>query len=390
VALGALTAIGPLCIDAYLPGLPFLTRELHASASLVQVTITACLFGLAGGQLVAGPLSDALGRRRPLVVGMVLFTVTSALCAVAPSVEVLIVLRAAQGFTGAAGIVIARAIVRDRFAGAAVAHYFALLTLVNGVAPVVAPLLGAQVLRVTSWRGIFVALAAVGAVLAVIAARQSETLPRERRRTGGLAASLGVMRRLASDRVFLGYTLANGFVLGAMFAYISGSAYVLQEIYGLSPQLFSGLFALNAIGIMAASRVAGVLAGRVSLRRLLGAGLAESALGGVVVLASVLLNLGLPALLIGLFLVVSSVGLVQPTTMSLALADHADNAGAASGALGLAQYLIGGAVAPLVGLSGSHSALLMAVLIAALAISGGVICILLTGRRAPIQAGVIP
>ncbi|MGC1184113.1 MAG: multidrug effflux MFS transporter [Candidatus Dormiibacterota bacterium] len=390
MALGALTAIGPLCIDAYLPGLPFLTRELHSNASLVQVTITACLFGLAAGQLVAGPLSDALGRRPPLVVGMVLFTIASGLCAAAPSVEVLIILRAIQGFTGAAGIVIARAIIRDRFSGSAIAHYFALLTLVNGVAPVVAPVFGAQVLRITSWRGIFLALAAVGVVLSVLAVRQTETLPPSRRRRGGLSASLAVMRRLAGDRVFVGYTLANGFVLGAMFAYISGSAYVLQEIYGLTPQLFSGLFALNAVGIMAASRVASLLAGRVPLRRLLAAGLTESALGGIVVLVSVLLHLGLPALLPGLFLVVSSVGLVMPTTMSLALADHGDNAGAASGALGLAQFLIGGAVAPLVGLSGGRSALLMAILIAALGISGGVICILLTGRHGALQAGVIP
>jgi DHA1 family bicyclomycin/chloramphenicol resistance-like MFS transporter len=363
---------------------------LHTSASLVQLTITACLFGLAAGQLVVGPLSDALGRRPPLVVGMILFTVASALCAASPSVDVLIVLRAVQGFTGAAGIVIARAIIRDRFSGAAVAHYFALLTLVNGLSPVLAPLLGAQVLRFTSWRGVFLALAAVGAILSLVASRQKETLAPSRRRTGGLSASLGVMRGLTADRVFVGYALGNGFVLGAMFAYISGSAYVLQEIYRLSPQLFSVVFAINAIGIMVASRVVSFLSGRVPLRRLLAAGLAESAVGGAVVLISVLFHLGLPGLLPGLFLVVSSVGLVMPTTMSLALADHAHNAGSASGALGLAQFTVGGAVAPLVGLSGGHSALLMAILIAALAVSAGAICTLLTRGRPGIQAGAIP
>lgn len=372
--LGSLTAIGPLSIDTYLPALPRLTRDLSAPASLVQLTLTACLAGLAAGQLTAGPISDMWGRRRPLLAGMALYTVASLACMVAPDAPTLVALRFVQGAAGAAGIVIARAVVRDLHDGAAAARYFSLLMLVNGVAPVAAPVVGGQLLRVTSWRGLFVVIAAVGAALTVAALLWlRETLPREDRHTGGLRSTLRTFAGLGRDRAFAGYALAGGLAFAAMFAYISGSPFVIEEIYGLSPQAFSLVFAVNALGLVVAGQAGGLLAGRVRLRVLLTAGLAMSLAGGATLLAAVLAGLGLPGVLPALFLVVAAIGLVMPNATALALTGRPPRvAGSASALLGLAQFVIGGAAAPLVGVAGAHTAVPMAVVIAALAAAASV------------------
>src|SRR5947209_4111624 len=208
--IGALSAFGPLSLDMYLPALPSLSRDLGSGASQAQLTLTACLLGLASGQVIAGPQSDALGRRRPLLVGLLGYAVSSALCAVAPSVPVLIVLRLVQGLTGAAGIVIARAVVRDLYVGTEAARFYALTMLVNGLAPILAPIIGAQLLRVTSWRGVFLVLGAIGVVLFLAGALGlPETLPPERRRTGGIGPILLTFRRLLEDRVFVGYAVSS-------------------------------------------------------------------------------------------------------------------------------------------------------------------------------------
>jgi DHA1 family bicyclomycin/chloramphenicol resistance-like MFS transporter len=253
--LGALSAFGPLSIDMYLPGLPSLGATFDAPAWAVQLTLTACLAGLALGQIVAGPLSDRFGRRRPLLAGVSAYAVASLLCALAPTVHTLVVLRFAQGVAGAAGIVIARAIVRDMHSGVAAARFFSLLMLVNGLAPILAPVIGGQVLTVTTWRGVFVVLAAIGALLvAAAAAGLRETLAPADRHPGGVGETLRTFRRLLSDRVFVGHALACGLAFGAMFAYIAGSPFVIQDIYGASPQLFSVMFAVNALGLVAAGQ----------------------------------------------------------------------------------------------------------------------------------------
>ncbi len=367
--LGALTAFGPLSIDMYLPALPSLTRDLATSAAEAQLTLSACLVGLAVGQALAGPLSDTLGRRRPLVVGLVAYALASLLCAVAPSAEALIALRVAQGVAGAAGIVIARAIVRDLHAGVAAAKFFSLLMLVNGLAPILAPVVGGQLLRVTAWRGIFLVLAAIGAGLALTSAvGLPETLPVERRQTGGLRTTRSALARLLADRAFIGYALSGALGFAAMFAYISGSPFALQEIYGLSPQAFSLAFGTNALGLALAGQVNGRLVGRVSPARLLTAGLAASAAGGIALLAVVGFGvLGLAGVLPCLFVVVASLGFVYPNATALALSDHPRAAGSASAVLGVIQYVVGASAAPLVGLGGSTSALPMALVIAALA-----------------------
>jgi DHA1 family bicyclomycin/chloramphenicol resistance-like MFS transporter len=242
---------------------------------------------------VAGPLSDRFGRRPPLLAGVGAYAVASLLCALAPSIHVLVALRFAQGLAGAAGIVIARAIVRDMYSGRAAARYFSLLMLVNGAAPILAPVLGGQALQVTSWRGIFVVLAAIGVVLVTAAATGlPETLAPARRHAGGVTGTLRTFWRLLRDRPFLGHALACGLSFGAMFAYIAGSPFVLQDIYGASPQLFSVMFAVNALGIVAASQINRALVARHEPRAIMVAALCAQAAGGIALLAAVVAGTG--------------------------------------------------------------------------------------------------
>src|SRR3989442_482960 len=248
----------------YLPGLPALARDLQTGAAQVQLTLTACLVGLAVGQLVVGSISDSEGRRLPLLLGLGGYAATSLLCAVTPSIYLLIVLRLLQGVAGGAGIVIARAVVRDLYSGVAAARFYALLMLVNGLAPILAPVFGSQLLRVGSWRVVFVTLSVIGtALLAVAAIGLRETLPPNRRTAGGLGDTLRTFRMLLADRVFLGCALTSGCAIAAMFAYIAGSPFVLEDIYGVSPQLFSLVFATNALGIIAAGQLSARLVGRI-------------------------------------------------------------------------------------------------------------------------------
>jgi DHA1 family bicyclomycin/chloramphenicol resistance-like MFS transporter len=365
--IGGLSMFGPLSMDLYLPALPALSRDLGGSPSLVQLTLTACLLGLAAGQLVAGPLSDALGRRRPLLVGVATYALASLLCALAPAVPVLVVVRLIQGTGGAAGVVIARAVVRDVYEGSEVARFLALTMLISGLAPILGPVAGGQLLRVTSWRGAFVVLAVIGLLLLVAATGGlAETLPSERRHSGGVSATLRTFRGLVADRLYVGYALSLGLTMGAVFTYVAGAPFVLEGIYGVSPQVFGLLFGTNALGIMLMGQLGGWLVGRVGSRRLLVVGLGAAVAGSLLLLAAVSLDLGLAGVLPGFLLVVSSIGLISPNATALALADHAHQAGSASALLGLLYYMVGAAVAPLAGLGGMHTAVPMAVIIALL------------------------
>lgn len=368
--LGLLSAFAPLSIDMYLPALPSLARGLETSASIAQLSLTACLAGLAVGQLLAGPLSDALGRRRPLLAGVATYTAASLLCVVAPDIWALLALRLLQGLAGAAAIVIARAMVRDLYEGNELARFYALLLIVNGAAPIAAPIIGGQLLRFTSWRGVFAVLAVVGAVLLIVAAGWlPETLPAARRHRGGARALLRDGGRLVTDREFTGYALASGLAFGAMFAYISGSPFALQAKFGVSPQLFSLIFAINGLGIIGAGLASRQMIGRRSARDLLTIGLTCSAGGGLLLLAAALLRIGLPLILPALFAMVSSVGFILPNATALALARYARQAGIAAAVVGVAQFAIGAAAAPLVGIAGSHNDVPMAVVISVLGVS---------------------
>jgi DHA1 family bicyclomycin/chloramphenicol resistance-like MFS transporter len=379
--LGALSAFGPLCLDMYLPGLPQLAGDFHVSDSAVQLTLTSCLIGLSLGQLLAGPLADRWGRRRPLLVGLGAYAVASVLCALAPSVEALTALRLVQGLAGGAGIVISRAIVSDLFQGVAAARFFSLLMLVNGAAPILAPLFGGQLLRITDWRGVFVALSLIGcALMAAAALGLRETLQSAERRPGGLRDTLRGMGTLLRDRAFVGYALSGGFALAAMFAYISGSSFVLESVYGLSAQTFSLVFGTNALGIVALGQLNTVLLRRFPVEALLRVGLALSAAGGLGLLASVRFGWGLGGVLTGLFVLVSSIGLIGPNGTARAMDGHTGRKGAASALVGLLQYGAGGLAAPLVGLGGSGTAMPMAVVASSFAV-GGVLTYALLVRR---------
>ncbi len=357
VVLGLLSTFGPISLDLYLPALPQLAEELEASASGAQLSITACLLGLAVGQLVAGPLSDRYGRRRPLIIGLVLYALTSAACAFAPSVAVLVVLRLLQGLSGAAGLVIARAVARDFFSGRELLIFFSRLILISGLAPVIAPVLGGQLSRVMSWRGIFVVLAAFGLVLLLAGIfGLPESLPPERRTVGGLGTTVRGFRRLLKDRLFVGAAVSAGLAAASMFAYIAGGTFVLQEIYGLSPQGFSFVFGANSVGIMVMGQVASRLARSWSPARVLALGLLLNLVGAAALATTVLAHLSLGFLVASLLVMVSALGLVFPTSTTLALADYPDQAGTASSLLGLGQYLAGAVAAPLVGVAGSQSA----------------------------------
>jgi DHA1 family bicyclomycin/chloramphenicol resistance-like MFS transporter len=382
VLLGGLTAFGPLSIDMYLPALPAIGRDLAASESVIQLTLTACLIGLAIGQVVAGPVSDALGRRRPLLIGVAGYVVASLLCALAPTAAILVALRLLQGLTGAAGIVIARAIVRDLYSGSAAARYFSRLILIFGIAPILAPVLGAQILRFTSWHGIFLALALVTALLWLGAALAlPETLALERRRSGGLSDTVKTFRRLAADTPFLGYAVSGGLAFGAMFAYIAGSPFVLQSIYHVSPQTFSLIFGLNALGFVITSQINGSLVSRIPPARLLTVGVTVAGVAGLALLAVILVGgLGLAPVLLPLFVLVSSIGFVVPNAVALALSRHPEAAGTGSALLGVIQSGIGAAGAPLVGIAGTTTALPMAAVIATSGV-GAVLARLLTSIR---------
>lgn len=385
LVLGALTALGPLSIDMYLPALPGLAKDLGTSATLAQLSLTFFLLGLSFGQLLAGPLSDISGRRRPLIIGMVIYTGSSLLCALSSSVWALIGLRFLQGLAGAAGVAISKAIATDLFSGSELTKFVSSLMLVSGVAPVVAPIAGGQLLRFTHWPGVFAVLTifGIGLCLAVLFG-VPETLPREQRSAGGIKSTLNALRELITNRVFMGYALAQGFVSAALFAYISGSPFVLQNIYGLSPQMFSLVFAINSVGIMLASQITGRLAGRVSEGKLFLTGIGISFGAGVTLLVALLTGVGLVIILPALFLVVSSVGIVSSAGFSLAMENQTQGAGSASGLLGVLSFILGALAAPLVGLGGSHSTLPLGLVIAAMGL-GAILCYALLIRKAGTQ-----
>jgi len=364
--LGALVALGPLTTDLYLPALPSLTADLHSTAPAAQLTLTGSLLGLALGQLVFGPLSDRLGRRRPLLVGMSVYTLATVICALADSMTVLVAGRSLQGAAGAAGLVIARAIVRDRLEGVAMIRFLASMGLISGLAPIFAPVVGAQLLHVTDWRGTFLVLALLGALLTAGAAVWlRETLPPERRHGGGLGTTVRAIGGLLRDRRFLGYVLTTTFAFGALFAYVGGSSVVLQTVYDISPQTFSLVFAVNSIAVVGFTQLNGrVLVQRFSSPLLLTGGLATTALAGAaVVLCTTVWHTGLAGVWPALFVLMASMGIVLPNSSAQALTMAPNAAGSASALLGTGTFLCGSLVAPLSSAGGRPSALALGVII---------------------------
>lgn len=363
VLLGTLTAIGPLSLDMYLPAFPAMTRDLGADQAGIQLSLTTCLVGLALGQFVTGPLSDRWGRRRPVLVGVTAYALLALVCAAAPNAPALAAARFAQGLAGGMGVVVARAVVRDLYSGRAAAKYFSRLTLVFGVAPVAAPSVGSLVLRFGSWRAVFLTLAVIGLLLAAaVALRLPETLPAARRSTGGLAATARTMRSLAADRIYLGYALTQGFAFAGLFAYISGSSFVFQDVFGVSASAFSLIFGLNALALVATGQVNARLLDHSGPRRLLVTALLVNGLAAAGVLTGAFAG-SLALVAVALFLFVGSLGMVTPNSTALALDAHPRHAGSAAALMGGIQSVVGALAAPLVGLGGEGSAVPMAVVL---------------------------
>lgn len=360
--LGALIALGPLTIDMYLPALPTITAELLTSEASVQLTLTGTLLGLAVGQLVIGPLSDRLGRRRPLLVGASIHVLASVLCMIAPNIALLGTLRVLQGLGAAAGAVIAMAIVRDLYTGRPAAVLLSRLILVMGAAPVIAPTIGSAILQFSSWRGVFAALAIYGLVIIPLAARYlPETLPVERRTTTGLLGTVRTYGALLRDRTFVGLVVVAGLTMSAMMGFISGASFVFQDQFGLDEQQFGLVFSTGAIWLIAATQLNPVLLRRFEPRQILLAAIGTGTVAGGLMVTTA--GTGIFGVLLPLWLVLFSVGFAMPNAPAVALAGYGETAGTAAALLGAAQFGLGALLSPLVGLLG-NSAVAMATVIA--------------------------
>ncbi len=355
--LGGLSSFGPLSLDLYLPALPRVARSLDATDGLTQLSISACLVGLAIGQLAFGPLGDRFGRRRPLLAGVAGWTLASLLCAAAPNAEILIGLRFVQGAGGAAGLVLARAVIRDLYDAAELARAFARVALLSNIAPVVAPIMGGLLLYVIPWRGLFVTLAGIGVVLlAGTAVALPESLPEDRRRRGGIRSTVTAVRELSRDRLFLGSIAVVACSSAMLFTYLSLSSFVLQQQFGFDASTFSAVFAANSVGIV----IAGWACVRLLRRRApafgLGLGLGLALLGSVLLCAAVLGRWPVWSILPPLLLAVGSIGLILPSATALALLKHAGAAGTGSAFLGGTQFLMGAVAGPIVSVAGASAA----------------------------------
>ncbi|MBE3561090.1 MAG: multidrug effflux MFS transporter [Ktedonobacteraceae bacterium] len=381
--LGGLTAFGPLSTDLYLPSLPTVSHDLGATMSQTQITMSATILGLSLGQILIGPISDARGRRWPLLISIVVFVLTSLLCAVAPSVTALTITRFVQGIAGAAGIVLALAIARDLYAGLTLARCISLLMTVNFLAPLIAPVLGGQLLTFTSWHGVFVTLALIGVVaLLAVVFGLGETLPADRRQSGRISETLRTFRDLLANRRLVGYALTSSFTAAAGIVYLSSSPFIFQNIYGLSPMTVGFVFGGNALGLAIMAQIGARLVGRVAPQRLLALGVVALVTAGVALFVVVIMGIGLVGVLPPLFVITVSLGLIFPNAASLALATvNPEIAGSASALLGVLQLSVGAILAPLVGIAGTASAAPMAAAIAVFTIAA-LLAFVVLGRPA--------
>lgn len=337
----------------YLPSFPGIASDLETSASLVQLSLTTCLIGLAVGQIVVGPISDSQGRKKPLIIFLSLFAVASFACALAPNIYVLVIARFIQGFTASAGVVLSKAVVRDVFIGRELTKFFALLMVINATAPMIAPITGGAILLLpfATWETIFFFLSIVGfAIVFTVAGKLPETLPVENRIPSSVKESIRTIGRLLKDRSFIGYALTIGFVHGGSFAYVSGTPFVYQGIYDVSPQAFSFLFGVNGLAIITGSFLVGRLGGIFHERSLLRSAvlIAVSATG--VLLVMTLLEGPLYSIVVPIFIYMTAMGMVLTSTFTLAMEHQGHRAGSASAVLGMLPLLFGAVVSPLVGL----------------------------------------
>jgi MFS transporter, DHA1 family, multidrug resistance protein len=364
--LGALTAMGPLAIDMYLPALPTIAREFHTDSAAVQVSLAVYFTGIALGQAFYGPLSDRVGRKPALYFGLVVFIVSSIGCALAGSVQSLIVFRFLQALGGCAPLVIPRAVVRDHFDQLGSVRMLSVLMLVMGLAPILAPLVGGQLLVNFGWRSVFWLLTVYGVVwLVLVAIFLPESLPVARRRRQPLRAILAIYARLARDRAYMGHVLSGALIFAGLLAYIAGSPFVFIELFHVSPERYGLFFGTNAIGIIAASQINRWLAGRVPARRVVGVMLSVAMTASLVLLVDAYTGFGgFAGILVPLFCFITCHGFVLPNTTALAMAPHGREAGSASALLGTIQFVLGSTSGALVGAFANGTAVPLAAVIA--------------------------
>lgn len=382
--LGMLAILGPLNIDMYLPSFPEIADDLSASASLVQLSLTACLVGLTIGQLIVGPVSDAQGRRKPLLICIFLFALSSLFCALSPNITTLVAARFLQGFTASAGLVLSRAIVRDVFTGRELSKFFSLLMVITAVAPMVAPMTGGAILLLpfATWHTIFHVLTIIGFLLVLlIALRLKETLPPEKRIPSSIGTSVKTMGSLLKDRSFMGYALTVGFIHGGSFAYVSGTPFVYQDIYGVSPQVFSILFGINGLAIISGSFIIGRFGGIIHEKRLLRMAVITAMIATAVLLTMTIIHGPLATLVISIFVYMITIGMVLTSTFTLAMERQGHRAGSASALLGMLPLLLGSIVSPLVGIN-ETTAIPMGAIMFVTAVIGSLAFFGLTKERA--------
>lgn len=354
ITLGLLAALGPLCIDLYLPALPELAQDLNTSTATAQLSLTAGLLGLGAGQLLFGPMSDKFGRLRPLTLSLVLLFIASIGCALAQDINQLLLARLFEGLAGAGGAVLSRAVARDMYSGHELTRFFALLMLVNGLAPIGAPVLGGALMTVLNWRGIFVVLGATALLLILLARwKLHETLPPERRSQGSVFSAWAALGQVITHRPFMGFCLTQAFMMSGMFAYIGASPFVLQQIYGLSPQAFSFCFAANGIGLVIASQTSARLCPLWGEYRVLKGGLTLAFVAASLLLLAGITAAPLPLVLVALFFTIASNGVIATTASSLAMQSQGHRAGSASAVIGVCMFSFGAISVPITGLGGT-------------------------------------
>ena len=344
--LGVLSAFGPFVVDLYLPSLPQLATFFETSASMTQLTLTTAMIGLAVGQLLLGPLSDKFGRKIPLIISLVIYIISTVLIVYAPNIEAMIVLRVIQGLSSAGSVVISRAVATDLYRGREMTRFFGLLMTINGLAPIISPILGSLLLEYISWKGVFVFLALIGAIVLLFCFRLKESLNLENRLQGSIFATFSTFGVIIKNRLFMSYVGIESFLLGAMFAYIAASPFILQSFYGLSAFIFSLCFGANGAALVIGANIGGKLPNR----KALAIGVLAFVVAALYTIAVLIIQPYWLFVEIGFFAMLLLMGITFPAISTLAMESERQYAGSASALLGFAPFFLGGVVSPLVGI----------------------------------------
>ncbi len=354
ITLGLMAGLGPLCIDLYLPALPQLSGSLHISTAVAQLSLTAGLLGLGLGQLLFGPMSDKYGRTGPLALSLLVLFLASVGCSLAQNIDQLLVARLFQGLGGAGGAVLSRAIARDMYHGHELTRFFALLMLVNGVAPIAAPVMGGLLMSLMNWRGIFLVLAGISVLLFILSRlRIHESLAHEHRSQGSVLSAWAALGQVITHRSFMGFCLTQGFMMAGMFAYIGSSPFVLQQLYGMSPQTFSLCFALNGLGLIIASQTSARLSRHFGEYSVLKGGLTLAFVASLCLFIAGLSHAPLAVVLLALFFSIASNAVISTTASSLAMQSQGKRAGSASAVIGVTMFTLGSLSVPVTGIGGT-------------------------------------